>query len=492
MSNLSGVFHIMLDKKSIPKIIQNKIFQYALTNNDFILFEKLLNIKNIDHNIDKEISKIKNTNVRYAWLSRAGRSKAEIIALLKSEKRKKLINSLINDKPGAVNLINGIIETTSNVDILYSISNGQQFSKSSRNLASEKLLSYKIIDAREYLDSIESYQAQELINLFDGNDKFLSKYSNETAPTILFAKSWVTKLSDEDEDRVFDILCTQSLEKLKGKHLSYYSTKPIKNLIEFTYNSLHYSKVSVENYEKLQFIFNKVLKTSALSFYFEEINLLNKIIELSDKYKMPLIEYGNTISRPSDFNEFIDNLLDLFSKHNANDTFIFEKIMRNFLDNKLLSKVNYGKLLKWYPSDYVSIKKAAKKLGSLDTEKQAYLMLHSLVNYEYEPVDVILKLFSNPERVYKDAINILVRSNEYNLAIEAMISSKYLSKDCLSKFSFTKLALITDTDNSRYSDILQSIIEDIVDDENSWLNFVNLANEFEGSLSEFIVLSKRL
>jgi hypothetical protein len=185
-------------------------------------------------------------------------------------------------------------------------------------------------------------------------------------------------------------------------------------------------------------------------------------------------------------------LLDLFSKHNANDTFIFEKIMRNFLDNKLLSKVNYGKLLKWYPSDYVSIKKAAKKLGSLDTEKQAYLMLHSLVNYEYEPVDVILKLFSNPERVYKDAINILVRSNEYNLAIEAMISSKYLSKDCLSKFSFTKLALITDTDNSRYSDILQSIIEDIVDDENSWLNFVNLANEFEGSLSEFIVLSKRL
>lgn len=492
MSNLSGVFHIMLDKKSIPKIIQNKIFQYALTNNDYILFEKLLNIKNIDHNIDIEISKIKNTNVRSAWLSRAGRSKSEIIELLKSEKRKKIINSLINDNPEAVNLINGIIEITSNVNILYSISNGKQFSKSSRVLASEKLLSYKIIEAREYLNSIESYQAQELINLFDGNDKFLSKYSNETAPTILFAKSWVTKLSNKEEDRVFDILCTQSLEKLKGKHLSYYSTKPIKNLIEFTHNSLHYSKVSVENYAKLHLILNKVLKTSALSFYFEEINLLNKIIELSSKYKMPLIEYGNTLSRSNDYNEFIDILVDLLTKHNANDNYIFEKIMRNFLDNKMLSKDNYGRLLKWYPSDYVSVKKAAKKLDTLDTEKQAYLMLHSLVNYEYEPVDVILKLFSNPERVYEDAINILVGSDEYNLAIEAMISSKYLSKDCLSKFSFTKLALITNTDNSRYSDILQSIIEDIVEDENGWLNFVNLANEFEGSLSEFIVLSKRL
>ena len=492
MSNLSGVFHIMVDKKNIPKKIQNKIFHYALINNDYILFEKLLNLNNIDPEIDKEISKIKASNVRSAWLAREGRSKSQIIELLKSEKRKKLINELINENPTSVNLINAIIEITSNINILYSISNGQQFSKSSRNLASGKLLSLKIVEAREYLDSIESFQAQELIDLFEANKKFLSKYANETAPTILFAKSWITKLNNGEEDRVFDILCTQSLAKLKDKHLSYYNTKPIKNLIEFTYNLLHYSKVSDDNHEKLQFILNKVLNTSALSFYFEEIKLLNKIFELNAKYKMSLLEYANTITRTSDYNEFIDILVDLFSKNNANDNYVFEKIMRNFLDNKLLSKGNYGKLLKWYPSDYLSFKKAAKKLDIVDTEKQAYLMLHSVVNYEYEPVDVLLKSFSNPERVYKDAINILVRSNEHNVAIEAMISSKYLSKDCLSKFSFMQLALITDSNNKRYSDILQSIIEDIVDDENGWLNFVNLANEFEGSLSEFIVLSKRL
>ena len=160
MSNLSGIFHLMVDKKNIPKKIQNKIFQYALINNDYILFEKLLNLNNIDPEIDKEISKIKASNVRSAWLSRDGRGKSQIIELLKSEKRKKLINELINANPTSVNLINAIIEITSNINILYSISNGQQFSKSSRNLASRKLISYKIVEAREHLDSIESYQAQ--------------------------------------------------------------------------------------------------------------------------------------------------------------------------------------------------------------------------------------------------------------------------------------------------------------------------------------------
>lgn len=492
MSNLSGIFQIMLDKKSVPKLIQNKIYQYALIHKDYYLIEKLLNIDNIDLDIDKDISKIKVSNVRAAWLSRDGRGQSQIVEFLRSEKRKKLINELINTKPTSSNLINAIVESTSNVDILYSISKGEQYSKSSRDLASEKLLYYKIIDPQKCLDSIDSYQAEELIDLFEDNKKFISKFSNEKAPTIIFAKSWATELRNEEQKIVFDILCTQSLDKLKGKHLSYHNTKPIKNLIDFTYNLLQHSNVSNENYEKLQIILNKVLKTSALSFYFEEINLLNKIISLSYKCEMPLIRYGNGLKKSSEFNEFVEILLDLFSKHTLNENYKFDKIMRNFLFNKLLSNENYGKLLKSYPSDYASIKKAAKKLDSSDYEKQAYLVLHSLINYEYEPVDTILKLFTNPDRVYNVAIEIIARSAEYNLAIEAMIASKYLSKDSLSKFTFTKLPLIFDNNNSRYSDLLKSIIEDIVDDESGWLNFVNLANEFEGSLSEFIIMSKKL
>ena len=491
MSYIGGVFQVILDKKIIPEKIQNKIYQHALINNDYELIVKLINLENLNSNLDKEIAKIKNSKVRSAWLSKKGRSVSEISEILQNEKRKKVINELINNQYSYSNLINAIVESSSNIDTLHTVSNGKQFSKSSRALSSEKLLILKIKEVREYTKSIESYQAEELIALFEENRKLLSKYANETSPTFLFAKSAFLKLNCKEDAIVFDILYNKSLGKINDKNLSYYNTKSLKNLFEFIYNSLKFSEISVANHEKLQALFNKVLSKPSLSFYFDEIKVINEIILLRKEHNLPLVEFVNSLQSADEFNNIVNSILSLITKHNATDNYFFEKMISSFLDSKLLSPSNYGKLLIWYPSDFGAIKRAAKKLDELEIEKQAYLLLHSVVNYEYKSVDQLLKLFTNPLSVYSNAIKIVTLSNEYSNAVHALVSSKYLNKDLLSYFSFSQLSLISDN-NRKYSETLQSIIEDIVDDENGWLNFVNLANEFEGSLSEFITLSKKL
>ena len=154
-------------------------------------------------------------------------------------------------------------------------------------------------------------------------------------------------------------------------------------------------------------------------------------------------------------------------------------MISSFLDSKLLSPSNYGKLLIWYPSDFGAIKRAAKKLDELEIEKQAYLLLHSVVNYEYKSVDQLLKLFTNPLSVYSNAIKIVTLSNEYSNAVDALVSSKYLNKDFLSYFSFSQLSLISD--NAGYA----SIIFIFVNSSNSLLFKLSIQSILNGNIFLF-------
>lgn len=466
-------FQELLKTPSLDLQSQKRVYKYASSNNENSLLTKLAAYTDLHPDVDKLIQKSKSAIVKSAWASRPNRTPEDLAAMVKGEKRVSILSALAKatDLPGEV--YKAIIKNSKSKTPLLDLASNAQIETKYRVSALKRVLKIHENDSQNKTERYHNY-AHALRSLL-GTDYDLDKVTSN--PEVLSAALEHRSLSPEQQLIVANYLNSITRTTSNGYDESH---ELILRIADSLIERGNVDPTAVDIVTKILEREAKLMAQTRFTYRVSTIQgLITRFKEEADAESAELEREVKSIASPEEMSAFI-------SKINAKNKTKKQLSSQRLENISWLIVANTNSNLKHMEdiSDWLgyNFQQDVVKLTT-DPEKIAYAFLSSY----YLDTDAINEL-SNA----KDVINSLVHlcKKQSRPLPHGLMTSQHITVDILMELPL--LHVLDEHVPEQLKIPLLARLENEIDSDESWENFVALADEFEGSVNELILMVKKI
>ncbi len=470
-NNISNFFKSVLQLHSVADHIQKRIFQYGIKNKDYVLLTELTKRNDLCLEIEEKLKNVQAVNVKVEWAKKPHRSEAELVDLVKNEKRVKVLSALASreDSPEAI------------YRAIASHGKGQALEAILLNNKIESDI--KLLAAKRYSESTRVNNLKASHHVILGNDPIVA---NEIAlhakslqlglAALMSAKSNAKKESIENILTLFENYL-KSFEK--ADYSQNYTAINASDEITSAMSNSHYIDkdliIKCKNIIKL--CKSKIDKSSYYANKLDDHLAALKNIKINDKATISLTELAKNVVTDIDK----ANLASLIAKQRTsveNSTYLAIARNENYSADEIYDILSNA-YLGWYGN-----RALLYSINLLPADKAAALYLNS---YQVGD-DSIIEKYNNPHQLLCEAVKLSVLKNSIH---PGLIKSKYMNKEII-KFLPLSIFIYESIPTAITSEVMDYMIDNLGENESSWDTMTSLADQYDGSYYDLIELSKTL
>jgi len=514
----ANIIEVLLKKNEITPILQEKVYQFALSNNRPDLLVLLLSTNNLTNQLENMIGEIKLASVKIAWLTKSNRTIDQIKKALKNEKRITVLREVIANPKTSIKVYNTLFEIINKefnskkrknstkydqyIDLLNLIINDSLINKKARIKAANILISEELNNNQKENENIYGYDSKlshRISSIFDSVPEVVEQYKNNDNINIIFAVAEYCSLTSQEQKRVlapiYDNINKVLSDKEADKNRVYYREESVDELIRLIHFLCENSTITSEISSEMLDVLKKLKKRFHNTYFIDRIDDIIKLVENRISSGLSLKDQVGSINSISEMNSVIEQFTIL---HDKNILSFRSTNMRNLAISMIISKYctpeMSSKVYKLYHSYYSACDTKEvdinKLIDSKDKEKLAYSII-ARSNYD-ELFDELLDLTPNKNEVFKTILKLVFEDKvEFDRSI--ILKSKYMKSEYLSYLSLDDFYLLSIQEQKKeFSEQLEIILNKIAQDKEIWENYITLADEFEGTFAELELLSSKL
>lgn len=481
-ATIAGLFQTLLKSETLAVELQEKIYSFAVTNNDHQLLIDLLAHNSLSTDIDSRIKTIDTASVKVAWLARPNRSLTDVLDVLKNEKRVTLLKVLASRDDLSQDTYSVILGNSFSPTLLLTIAGNSAIDNKLRESAVFRYLDIDC-DHKEPLtcEKCSARFAKLFVTAPEFIDSVIQKSSNLS---VLLAASDSTFIGFKNQELLAEAIT--DLFESNGQFIASPWDGCGALLYRFSNDIANNGAVSSNCANRLTLIIDKILKNKndQNSYRYQSFEECKKVLIAGVKIKPDnLSEKASSLFSENDVDEFIEEV----NRQKGTSAQLSQAYRRlqSFAiavsNNPHSTVAQMEKVIEWLQWDGCQ---ALLKLLA-DPRKIALLLVKGRF---YTELDNSLKRVKSPEEVLTHMIEFL--GNEYGYYHDAILSSTYLTKNHL--LSLPIAALAKGTLSKENTSTLEAILLEIISNDLHWNTFEHISGEFKGSITEVIALAKLL
>ena len=514
----ANIIEVLLKKNDISPILQEKVYQFAISNNRPDLLVLLLRTNNLTNQIDDLIGEIKLASIKIAWLTKGNRTIDQIRKALKNEKRITVLREVINNPKTSIKVYNTLFEiiikefnskkrknpTKYNqyLDLLNQIINNQLINKKARIRAANLLISQELNNYSKDKDDNCNYDpslSNRISSIFESVPEVVTNYQNHDNINIIFAVAEYSSITLEEQKKVlapiYDKINIILTDKEADKNKVYYREESVDELIRLINFLCENSTLSSEISSDILDILKKLKKRYQNSYFIDRIDDIIKLVENRISSGLSLKDQVSNINSISEMNSVIEQFTELHDKNilsfrsNNMKNLAISLIVSEYCTPEMSRKV-YPLYHTYYSAYDPNILDINTVINPKDIKKLAYSIIARSSYDEY--FDELLDKTPNKIEVFKAILKIVFEDKiEFDRSI--ILKSKYMKSEYLNYLSLDDFYLLSiQEEKKEFSEQLENILNKIAQDKETWENYITLADEFEGTFAELELLSSRL
>jgi len=513
----ANIIEVLLKKNEITPILQEKVYQFALSNNRPDLLVLLLKTNNLTNQLDNMIGEIKLASVKIAWLTKRNRTIEQIKKALQNEKRITVLREVVANPKTSIKVYNTLFEIINKeffskkrknsikynqyIDLLNLIINNSLINKKARIKASNILITEEINNYKD-IDNIYGYDSRlsnRISSIFDSVPEVVDSYKNNDNINIIFAVAEYFSLTLQEQKRVlapiYDNINKVLSDKEFDKNKAYYREESVDELIRLIHFLCENSTLSSEISSQMLDVLKKLKKIFQNTYFISSIDDIIKLVENRISSGLSLKDQINSINSISEMNSVIEQLSIL---HDKNILSFRSTNMKNLAISMIISKYctpeMSSKVHSFYHTYYTAYNPDAVDINKLIDPKDIKKLAYSIIarsNYD-ELFDELLDITPNKIEVFKTILKLVFEEKvEFDRSI--ILKSKYMKSEYLSYLSLDDFYLLSIQEKKKeFSEQLEIILNKIAQDKETWENYITLADEFEGTFNELELISSKL
>ncbi|MFM7088955.1 MAG: hypothetical protein ACKOW9_05515 [Candidatus Paceibacterota bacterium] len=452
---------------------QKRVYQFANSKNESNLLTRLAAYPDLHPEVDTLLRSSKLASVKSAWASRPNRSPEDLAAMVKGEKRVSILSALAKatDLPNEV--YSAIIKNSKSKTPLLDLAANAEIDTKFRVQALKRVL--KIQDNNTLNRTEKYHQASNALRTLMGTDFELEKVTSD--PLILSAALEIRSLSVEQQIIVANYLNSITRTVANGYDESH---ELIIRIAESMIERGNVDPLAVEITLKVLEREAAMMAKTRFTYRVSSIQtLITRFKEESDLDTAELEREVNSINDPDAMDKFIEKVKTRTTGKAPLSSQRLENLAWLIVANRHSNLKHMGRISDWFGYNF---QKDVVKLTS-DPDKLAYAFLSSY----YIDTDILHELHNAKEVV--NSIVSICKAEQKPLP-HSIMHSQHLTYEML--LDLPLLHVLEDVVPELLKQQLLNKLQKEIDTQESWENFVALADEFEGSVNELLSMINKI